>query len=136
MQRSMSSLSKRNLHGGQLDLVILGMGEDGHTASLFPGTNALNITDSLVVANEVPQKSCWRMTFTFQLINMARNIVLYVMGDAKQERVAEVLFDRNDSFPSGRIGTRATPAVWILDELASKKLLKVWNSKGDSKQAI
>lgn len=128
---------KKNLRGKGFDLVMLGMGDDGHTASLFPGTKALDITDHLVVANEVPQKKCWRMTFTYTLINDAHNIALYVMGEGKQERLVDVLTDKTNSFPSARVGTPSHKAVWIVDDDASKELLKKWSPKGNSnKKAI
>lgn len=105
-----------------LDLVMLGMGDDGHTASLFPGTNGLDILNRLVIANYIPQKGCMRMTFTFTLINKAKHIALYVLGEDKAERVQAVFTDETNTFPSARVGTKETPALWILDDLASRLL--------------
>src|SRR6185369_8606463 len=70
----------KTLQGQSFDLIMLGMGEDGHTASLFPETEALKAKGRLVVANHVPQKETWRMTLTFDCINDAANTVFYVMG--------------------------------------------------------
>jgi len=75
----------------EFDLMMLGMGEDGHTASLFPHTKGLKATDRLVIANEVPQKKTWRMTMTFECINMAKVICVYVIGANKASIATKVL---------------------------------------------
>jgi 6-phosphogluconolactonase len=75
----------------RFDLILLGMGDDGHTASLFPGTEALKETERLVVANYVPQKSSWRLTFTYPLINAAHDVLILVSGASKAERLHAVL---------------------------------------------
>ena len=118
---------RKKLNGRPFHLIMLGMGDDGHTASLFPHTQALNICDRLVVANEVPQKQCWRMTFTFTTINQAHHTAIYVMGEDKSETLANVLMDPTNSFPSARVGTPAHPALLIVDDNASRKLLKTWD---------
>lgn len=109
------------LEDQSLDLVMLGMGEDGHTASLFPGTKALQDTDQLVVANFVPQKNTWRMTFTFEAINTAHFQVFYVMGKSKAEMVAAVM-KSPPTLPCQLVGTADHPALWILDREASLQL--------------
>ena len=107
------------------DLVMLGIGDDGHTASLFPHTDALHVKGKLVVANHVPQKKTWRMSLTYECINHARYICLYVMGAGKSEILERVLTsDFNfEEFPSQNIGTKSNPALWIVDMEASKNLL-------------
>ncbi len=76
----------------RFDLILLGMGGDGHTASLFPCTaDAVNEAHKLVIAHFVPVLNRKRMTFTFPLINAARNIILLVTGDDKAEAVAGLL---------------------------------------------
>ncbi len=102
-----------------LDFVMLGMGEDGHTASLFPNTQALKAKGKLVVANYVPQKSTWRMTLTFEAINAATHIAFYVMGESKRKMLSHVL-SSPPSLPCQFVGTPANPALWIADEAASK----------------
>src|SRR5437762_11649831 len=74
------------------DLILLGLGDDGHTASLFPETAALNEQIRRVVANFVPKLNAWRLTFTFPLINHARHILFLVAASknpALTERVCE-----------------------------------------------
>ncbi len=114
------SIIKNTLNGRHFDLIMLGVGEDGHTASLFPDTKGLNDTNRLVIANEVLQKKTWRMTFTFQLINSAHNITFYALGKNKQPILKEVLF--NENLPASKVGTPLVPALWILDKEASSFL--------------
>lgn len=86
----------------RFDFVLLGLGGDGHTASLFPDTEALNETQRLVVANFVPVLGRSRMTITFPLIRAARNVVFLVTGDDKGEAVRQLL--------AGQGGEDAIPA--------------------------
>ncbi|MDX8431624.1 MAG: 6-phosphogluconolactonase [Candidatus Algichlamydia australiensis] len=111
------------MQAAPLDLVMLGMGEDGHTASLFPNTAALNEKERLVLPNHVPQKETMRMTLTFPCINRARNIVFYVLGDSKKEMIKKVFTEPEHNFPSQLIGTPESRALWILD-LAAAGLLE------------
>ena len=74
----------------RFDLVLLGLGDDGHTASLFPGTAALGETQRLVVANHVPRLDSWRVTFTAPLINQAAHVVFLVADRKKQAVLHEV----------------------------------------------
>lgn len=107
------------------DLVMLGMGEDGHTASLFPKTKALKEVERWVVANHVPQKDTYRMTFTYTCINKAKNIVIYVLGKNKQKMIHQVFLKKNDPpFPVSLIGTPTNKALWILDTNAYGDLKK------------
>jgi len=71
------------------DLVLLGIGADGHTASLFPGTAALKESERWVVANEVPQLGVWRLTLTLPALNSARRVIFMAAGEAKAQAVAE-----------------------------------------------
>jgi 6-phosphogluconolactonase len=109
-------LIKKLLGPSLFDLVMLGVGEDGHTASLFPNTEALQENHRLVVPNFLPHKKIWRMTLTFPCINQSQMSTLYVLGASKQSIVNAVLTAPMDSpYPASRIGTTEHPALWIVD---------------------
>lgn len=108
----------KTLDGQCFDLVMLGMGEDGHTASLFPETEGLTIRGRQVIANHIPQKDTWRMTLTFDCINDAAQTVFYVMGKSKAEMMARV-FTQKPVLPCQKVGTPDNPALWIADEAAA-----------------
>jgi 6-phosphogluconolactonase len=74
-----------------LDLILLGIGADGHTASLFPETDALDVHDRLVIENWVPQQEAMRITFTIPLLHQARNVVLLAGGEDKANAVARAI---------------------------------------------
>ncbi len=107
-----------------LDLVMLGIGDDGHTASLFPHTNALHAHHELVVANHVPQKNTWRMTFTYPCINGASHIVVYALGEGKKEILAKVFLEPPGTYPVQAVGTLAHKALWIADTAAASLVEK------------
>ncbi len=85
----------------QHDLILLGLGDDGHTASLFPGTAALDEMTRRVVANFVPKLNAWRLTFTFLLINHARHI-LFLVGASKNPQLVERIMRGTFCFSSAR----------------------------------
>ncbi|HVF55355.1 MAG TPA: 6-phosphogluconolactonase [Pyrinomonadaceae bacterium] len=105
----------------RLDLVFLGMGEDGHTASLFPGTEALAETRAWVVANWVEKLGAWRVTLTAPTINHAAHIVFIVNGAAKAARLAEVIKGerRPAELPAQLVRPIDGILEWLVDRAAA-----------------
>jgi 6-phosphogluconolactonase len=99
----------------QHDLILLGLGDDGHTASLFPGTAALEETRRLVVANFVPKLNAWRLTFTFPFINHARHI-LFLVGASKTPQLIERVLAGDQQFPAARVHPSAGEVTWMIGE--------------------
>src|ERR1700730_18341631 len=108
----------------RFNLVLLGMGDDGHTASLFPGTEALNEARAWVVANWVEKLKTYRITLTAPAINHADNIIFLVAGAGKAERLPEVLRGPRDPLrlPSQLIQPVAGSLVWLADKAAAERL--------------
>jgi 6-phosphogluconolactonase len=123
-------LTLKHMFGdGGPDLVLLGMGDDGHTASLFPGTPALDETHHRVVAQFVEKSTTgrsWRITMTAPFINKAREVAVMVAGAGKADRVAEVLNGPRDPhrLPIQMIQPASGRLVWLLDEAAAGKLTR------------
>jgi 6-phosphogluconolactonase len=105
------------------DLVFLGMGPDGHTASLFPGTTAL-CAGGVAAANYVDKLQSWRITLTADAINRARNVTFLVAGADKAPALKEVLEGpRNPKqYPSQSIMPSHGAILWMIDEAAAKLL--------------
>ncbi|HRW47696.1 MAG TPA: 6-phosphogluconolactonase, partial [Caldilinea sp.] len=104
----------------RFDLVLLGMGADGHTASLFPGTAALDERERLVVANHVPQLDTTRLTFTYPLINAARRVMILVSGESKAATLRNVLAGPQDParFPVQGVNLHKGNLTWLVDGAA------------------
>ncbi len=105
----------------RFDLVLLGMGADGHTASLFPGTDALDETQRLAVANGVPQLGSWRFTLTYPVINNARNAMFLVAGEDKADTVKEVVEGDSD-LPAKLVQPESGKLTWYLDQSSARAL--------------
>lgn len=112
------------------DLILLGLGDDGHTASLFPGTAALAERARLVVMNEVPQQNTRRMTFTYPLLNAADRVWVLVTGVEKREIAARCLARRtpgdraaptDPSYPILGVEPTEGELVWWLDRAAAAR---------------
>jgi 6-phosphogluconolactonase len=97
------------------DLILLGMGDDGHTASLFPGTAALEEKTRKVVANFVPKFNTWRITFTFPLINQARH-VCYLVNANKNAALRERVLEGDQQYPAAQVEPANGDLTWILGE--------------------
>jgi 6-phosphogluconolactonase len=106
-----------------LDLILLGIGDDGHTASLFPETSALEIHDRWVVANPVLKLETTRLTLTVPVINAARAVNFLVAGEGKADALKEILEGEADprEYPAKLIRPEGGP-VWMVDRAAAKFL--------------
>jgi 6-phosphogluconolactonase len=114
------------------DLVLLGMGDDGHTASLFPHTAALHETAPLAVANHVPQKDTWRVTLTSPVINAGREVAFLIEGAGKAQVLADVFLGAYDpeAKPSQLVRPVSGSLTLLLDAAAAAKLPAVTDGAG------
>jgi 6-phosphogluconolactonase len=112
---------KTDFGDGGLDLVLLGMGDDGHTASLFPGTAALSETHHRCLANFVPKLNVWRITMSAPFINRARRVAILVAGPSKTARIAQVLDGPRDpiNLPIQLIDPSQGELLWLMDQAAA-----------------
>lgn len=108
----------------RFDFILLGMGADGHTASLFPFSDALNVTDKIAVAVWVEKLGTTRLTLTFPAINNARNVMFLVKGDDKAETLRAVLRGGSEpeKFPSQNVKPENGELFWLTDGSAAKFL--------------
>lgn len=117
----LSGVLERSSSGTKPDLVLLGVGEDGHTASLFPGSDAVGVTDRDFIATWVEELDSWRLTATLPLLTRARRIMFLVAGAHKARIVAEVLEGSGDH-PAAAVNRGSKDAVWLLDAAAARLL--------------
>lgn len=115
------------LEGAELprfDVVALGMGDDGHTASLFPHTEALDELGRIAVANHVPQKQTWRLTLTWPVLNQARDLFFLIQGEDKAAVLERVFCGdyRPEELPAQLIRPAGRELLLLLDEAAAKRL--------------
>jgi 6-phosphogluconolactonase len=109
----------------RFDLILLGMGPDGHTASLFPDSTALDEKSRLVVANWVAKFNTYRITFTFPVLNHAAEVMFMASGADKADMLRQVLEGTNNPpLPSQRVQPSDGKLLWILDEAAAAKLVR------------
>jgi 6-phosphogluconolactonase len=109
----------------RFDLILLGMGSDGHTASLFPDSAALDEQSRLVVANWVAKFNTHRITFTFPVLNRAAEVVFMASGADKANMLHQVLEAKNTPpLPSQRVQPSDGKLLWMLDEAAAAKLTR------------
>jgi len=108
----------------KFDLILLGMGADGHTASLFPFTDALKETDEIAVSNFVEKLDTTRLTVTFPVINKARNVIFLIKGADKAETLKTVLEGdfQPEKFPAQNVKPADGKLFWLVDDEAAALL--------------
>jgi 6-phosphogluconolactonase len=107
----------------RFDLILLGLGEDGHTASLFPGSGALQEAKHLVTANYVAKFNAHRLTLTFPVLNRGAVVLFLVAGASKAPVVKEILGDDGQAaqFPAAQVQPVGGRLIWLLTEDAAPK---------------
>lgn len=119
----------------RFDLILLGMGEDGHTASLFPNSAGLNEEHRWFIANFAPKQEAWRLTLTKNAINAARQIMVVVQGKNKAAMLAEVLTGEIEpqSKPIQLISPNDGKMIWLVEQesaqLLPEKILEQYEGK-------
>lgn len=103
----------------RFDLIWLGLGEDGHTASLFPGSDAMNDTSHFVAANWVQKFQSFRITLTFPVLNRAAEVAFLVSGEGKAQILSDVLKPGPKKYPAQSIQPEAGHLLWLLDQDAA-----------------
>ena len=121
---SLFTLDMRRNGAPRFDVILLGMGPDGHTASLFPGSKALEEKERWVVANWVEKFKSTRITFTFPVLNAADAVLLLVAGADKADMLHEVLVTKGTTYPVMQVQPTGGVKVWMLDEAAAARLPK------------
>jgi 6-phosphogluconolactonase len=110
----------------RFDLILLGMGTDGHTASIFPGTKVAALPDDYewVAANHVPELKTWRITFTPRLINIARKVLILAAGKNKAAALKHVLEGayQPEVYPAQLVKPENGDLIWMVDREASSTL--------------
>lgn len=122
-ERTLLGILDADEDGPRPDLVLAGIGDDGHTLSLFPGTAAIDVTDRWYVANHVPQKDTWRLTATYPLVHRSRLIVVLVAGAGKAAALAEILEPTHEArLPAARLMDGEAEVLWLVDAPAAAGL--------------
>ena len=105
----------------RFDVVLLGVGEDGHTASLFPGTDALREASRMAIGNSVPQLKSWRVTLTLPVLLNARETIFLAAGKQKAPVIARILGadGRQPNLPASMVNPAQGTVRWMLDEDAA-----------------
>ncbi|PHS70570.1 MAG: 6-phosphogluconolactonase [Methylophaga sp.] len=115
---SYAQTMEAELKGQPLDLVLLGLGPDGHIASLFPDTDALNVTETLTTSLYVEKFESWRVTMTYPVINAARQVIVFIAGEAKADIVKEITTNAVQGLPVQRLAPKFE-YYWYMDTAAA-----------------
>ena len=110
---------EESLQSESLDLVLLGLGPDGHVASLFPDTPALDVTDASVTSLYVEKFESWRVTMTYPTINAARQVIVFIAGEAKAAIVKDISSDAVVGLPVQRLNPEGE-YYWYMDSAAAE----------------
>ncbi len=108
----------------EFDLIFLGMGEDGHTASLFPGSDLLKESNRLAVPVYVEKLKSWRVTLALPVLNNAHSVVFLVTGKNKADVLKEIIENKSVKYPAGLIKPIRGSLTWLIDEDAAGKIRK------------
>jgi 6-phosphogluconolactonase len=106
------------MDGQPFDLVLLGLGPDGHIASLFPDTAALDVTDTLTTSLYVEKFASWRVTLTYPIINAARQVIVFIAGETKAAIVNDINTDAVSGLPVQRLAPQGD-YYWFMDKAAA-----------------
>lgn len=101
-----------------LDLVLLGLGPDGHIASLFPDSDALDVEDKTTTSLYVEKFKSWRVTMTYPTINAARQVIVFIAGEAKAAIVKDITTDAVEALPVQRLAPQGE-YYWYMDAAAA-----------------
>jgi 6-phosphogluconolactonase len=104
------------------DLIMLGLGEDGHTASLFPGSSSLTVTDRLAIPVTTDRVPPQRISLALPVINNARHIIFLVSGDNKAKTIKEILEDRKSTLPAALVKPQNGALFLVMDQGAASLL--------------
>ena len=125
------------LFAGRCDIIVLGVGEDGHTASLFPGTDILQERGKTAGAVLVPHLAAWRVTLTLGVINRARAVVFLAAGKGKAAIVRKVLANAKlrEALPATLVRPYQGSLTWMLDSDSASQLLSEGSSDSGRTQS-
>lgn len=120
------------LFTGRSDMMLLGVGEDGHTASLFPGMNVLRERQRTVRAVFVPHLSSWRVTLTLPIINRSRAVLFLAAGEQKATIVGKILASTHsrEDIPATMVRPDSGTIRWILDAKAASRIASERSARG------